>query len=125
MLKIHEITTSQGCLSPISLQTTQGTLQIVDDEGPLDLPAGALEAVMARYGAPFDPQAPIDRVATLDLGNGDRLSHVRHIAGYDVIGRDYLVLEFREREPLCAMSAVVAGALAHLARAERRQSRVC
>jgi hypothetical protein len=45
------------------------------------------------------------------------LRHVRHLAGYDVIARDYLVHDRGDgTEPLCAMATRVAAALAHLAR---------
>jgi hypothetical protein len=57
-------------------------------------------------------------VAWLDLGAGRRLEHVRHLAGYDVVERDYLVLELGDgSEPHCAHGAIVAAALQHLARA--------
>ena len=72
------------------------------------LPARALEAVMARYGAPFDPEAAIAVAGTLDLGDGRRLLHVRHLAGYDVIARDYLVYE------VVARDHVVAGQVSHV-----------
>jgi hypothetical protein len=45
---------------------------------------------------------------------------VRHLAGYDVVKRDYLVLEAGGTEALCAPGATVAAALQHLARAAAR-----
>jgi hypothetical protein len=42
---------------------------------------------------------------------------VRHLAGYDVIGRDYIVYEEPQSEALCALAATVAAALLHLGRA--------
>ena len=47
----------------------------------------------------------------------DVLRHVRHLAIYDVIARDYLVYEAPHREPMCALATIVAGALGHLGRA--------
>ena len=80
----------------------------------------ALEKVMARYGAPFDPEAHVAVIGELELGDGRRLRQVRHLAGYDVIARDYLVLEPVEGESLCALGTTVAGALQFLARAGLR-----
>jgi hypothetical protein len=121
MLKIHERTAENGELVGVYLRVAEGgaqTLEIVDASGALPLPPGALEKVMTRYGAPFDAEARVTVVNELELGAGRRLRHVRHLAGYDVVMRDYLVLELGEGEPLCAFGATVAGALQHLARAE-------
>jgi hypothetical protein len=119
MLKIHELTDGLGQLAGIYLRVgPEGSLQIVDAGGALTLPAGALEKVMARYGAPFDDEAPISVVAELELGGGRRVRQVRHLAGYDVVPRDYVVLDLGEGEPLCALGAAIAGALQHLGRAE-------
>jgi hypothetical protein len=117
MLKIHELTTPAGDLAGVYLRAEAARLEIVDESGALPLPAGALEKVLERYGAPFDPEARIIAVAELALGDGRRLRHVQHLAGYDVVMRDYLVLESIEGEALCAPGATVAGALQHLARA--------
>ena len=92
-------------------------LEIVDGDGALPLPERALEKVLARYGSPFDPDARIIVVAELALGHGKRLRHVQHLAGYDVVMRDYLVLDVEGGESLCAPGATVAAALQHLARA--------
>jgi hypothetical protein len=82
----------------------------------------ALASVTTRYGAPFDPEAPISVVATLDLGDGRALRHVRHLAGYDVIARDYLVYEGAAPEASCALATTIARALEHLAQAVRTRS---
>ena len=55
MLKIHEMTTASGALSGVFLSLSDGGLAIVGDAGTFALPEGALEAVMARFGAPLDP----------------------------------------------------------------------
>jgi hypothetical protein len=96
------------------------TLELVEPSGALPVPEGALEKVMARYGAPFDTDAHVDVVGELELGHGRRLRQVRHLAGYDVIARDYLVLHPSEGESLCVLGTTVAGALQHLARAAAR-----
>lgn len=122
MLKIHELTSATGDLEGVFLRVAaQGAaLEIVEPEGVLPLPAGVLEKVMQRYGAPFDPEAPIEVVGELDLGDGRRLRQVRHLAGYDVIARDYVVLDVADGESLCALGTTVAGALQFLARAAQR-----
>jgi hypothetical protein len=122
MLKVHETTTEsaqsgESGLASVFLRFEDGVLALVSDEGAFPLPDGALEAVMTRYGAPLETAEPLIAVDVLDLGDGRGLRHVRHLARYDVIARDYLVYEGRGREPLCALATTVAGALAHLGRA--------
>jgi hypothetical protein len=123
VLKIHEVTAPDGELAGIYLRLAGAPgagLEIVEPSGALAVPEGALEIVMARYGAPFDEQARVTAVAELELGPGHKLRHVRHLAGYDVVQRDYLVLERPGAEALCAPGTTVAGALQHLARAAAR-----
>jgi hypothetical protein len=123
VLKIHELTDAGGQLVGVYLRVTDSqSLEIVDSEGALPLPQQALEKVLARFGAPFDAEARITVVAELELGAGQRLRHVRHLAGYDVVARDYVVLDSGAGEPLCAPGATVAGALQHLARANRSRA---
>lgn len=99
------------------LAVREGELEIEEDGVARLLPSGALRAVLARYGAPFDASERIAEVAALELGAGERLRHVRHLAGYDVIARDYLVLEVPGSESQCALAAQVTSALLFLARA--------
>jgi hypothetical protein len=123
MLKIHETTRSDGSLAPIHLGFVDGSLAILSDEGTFALPAGALEAVLVRFGAPLDRREDLIPIASLDLGDGGILRHVRHLGRWDVIARDYLVLERGSgpgAEARCAIATTVAGALQHLGRAARR-----
>ena len=119
MLKIHEGSSTEGELAAVFLSFDAGLLQIESGAGAYSLPEAVLATVMQRYGAPFDPEAPITLVATLALGAGSELRHVRHLAGYDVIARDYLVHHAPGREPLCALSITVAAALVHLGKVSR------
>ena len=119
MLKIHEHTTSSGGLATVFLRFDGGLLSVVDEDGVHELPPRALEAVMDRFGAPLAPDAELVDVATLALDDGGQLRHVRHLARYDVIARDYLVYEAAGREPRCALATTVAAALSHLARAAK------
>jgi hypothetical protein len=118
VLKIHEAVSPAGDLVAVFLRhAAGGALELVGDGGALPLPPDALGAVMRRFGAPLDPTEPLTVIDSLELGGGNVLRHVRHRARYDVIARDYLVLEAPGGEPLCALATAVAGALAHLGRA--------
>jgi hypothetical protein len=120
MLKIHEITLDDGSLAPVFLVIEDDVLGVHGSEGTLALPEGALDAAMARYAAPLETSEPLIPVAMLDLGRGRVLRHVRHLARYDVIARDYLVYETAGAEPVIALAATIAGVLAHLSRAAHR-----
>jgi hypothetical protein len=117
MFRIHEFSSVSGALSSVYLRPAGEELEIVSDDGEWVLPHGALYAVLARFGAPFDEDARSTLIATLDLTEGELLRHVRHLAGYDVIARDYLVYEHPNGEALCALAATVAAALLHLGQA--------
>jgi hypothetical protein len=118
MFKIHEFSSATGELSAVYLRLdADGTLEIVSEDGAWQLAESAVRAVLARFGAPFDSAAQISVVAELALASGATLRHVRHLAGYDVIARDYIVYEQPGEEALCAMAATVAAALLHLGRA--------
>jgi hypothetical protein len=121
MFKLNESSSATGELSAVYLQVSAEQLEIVSDEGTWALPHGALRAVLARFGAPFDPEARAWTIATLNLPNSEVLRHVRHLAGYDVIARDYIVYEAPAEQALCALSATVAAALLHLGKAARAQ----
>jgi len=114
VLKIHEFILPNGELSSVFLRRDGAVLTLLGEEGELTLPTGALRAVMLRYGAPFDADAVSDTQATLELDGDARLRHVRHLAGYDVIARDYLVYSEPGLEAICALTTNVAGTLRHL-----------
>lgn len=118
-LKIHETTSPDGALVPVLLVVQDGALGVASDAGVFALPDGALAAVMARFGKPLERSERVALVGALDLGGGRVLRHVRHLARYDVIARDYLVYEVAVagEEPVCALATTVAGALEHLGRA--------
>ncbi len=118
MFRIHEFSSASGELSSVYLRTTDDQLLLVSGERQWPLPRGALRAVLTRYGAPFDREARSSEIANLPLGDGECLRHVRHLAGYDVIARDYLVYEPPDGEALCALAATVTAALLHLGRAQ-------
>jgi hypothetical protein len=117
MLKIHETITAGGEPATVYLTVEEGGLALVADRERFALADVALDAVMVRFGAPLEPAERLSEVATLDLGGGRALRHVRHLGRFDVIARDYLVHDVPGREPLCALATTVAGALFHLGRA--------
>lgn len=119
-MKIHETTKSDGSLAPVFLRAVDGELELVAEEGALALPGEVLARVMARYGAPLGVGTELSEVDRLELGGGARIRHVRHLARYDVIAKDWLVYEAEGQEPLCALANTVAAALGHLARAAAR-----
>jgi hypothetical protein len=94
-----------------------GVMVIRSDEGAFELPDGALDAVMARFGKPLDSSERVSEVDAMAIGQGRVLRHVRHLARWDVIARDHLVYEADGCEPVCALATTVAGALQHLGRA--------
>lgn len=123
-IKIDERTQADGALAGVFLLIDDGTLMVEIEGGSPErhlLPDGALDAVMTRFGKPLEPSEPLTDVEVLVLEGGRRLRHVRHLARYDVIALDYLVLDVPARDTLVALATTVSGALLHLGRAASRQ----
>lgn len=118
MFRIHEFSSASGELSSVYLRTIDGRLLIASDAGEWPLPVAALRAVFTRYGAPFDAAAESALLESLPLAESECLRHVRHLAGYDVIARDYLVYETPGREALCALAITITAALLRLGQAQ-------
>lgn len=116
-LCIDEHALHDGTLGRTLLRLEQDVLTLEVDGAPLGpLPAGSLEAVMDRFGrALADELAPAE--PGMPLGGGASLHALRHLARYDVIARDYLVLVRPGRDSVVQLATTVAGALRHLARA--------
>lgn len=110
-MKIHETTETDGSLAPIELVNDEDGLTLLKAGAALPLPPGALAGVMRHIGSELDHAANMQEIARLETSDGV-LRHCRHLATYDVIARDWLVLADR-----CALATTVAGALEHLARA--------
>ena len=89
-------------------------VRIQDDDGTAgELSVHALDRVMTRYGRELD-----DTVAlvgeVLELPGGFRLRRLRYHAAVDATGRDYLVWERPEGDPLAAVGTMVTAALRYL-----------
>lgn len=119
-MKIHETTNADGTLAPMFLRVVDGDVIVEVEGSAFVLPEAALARVMARYGAPVEGGAKLTEIGALELGGGARIRHVRHLARFDVIAKDWLMYEAHGAEPLCALANTVAAALAHLARVGAR-----
>jgi len=114
---VGERTMPDGSLAPV-------TLAIDGDRAVLslhnthigELPIEAIDVVMRRYGKPLDPSVAVPE-GGLALGEVGRLVHIRFLARYDVIARDWLVLVRPNEEPLAELAVSVVAALEHLASA--------
>ena len=116
-ITIHETTDSAGTLVRTCLRHEDGAFALRVGDELLPLPAGALDAVMKRYGKPLDAaerEMMVDE--RLELDDGGALVRFRFMRRYDVIARDYLVLYREGAEPTCEMATSIAAALDHLAR---------
>jgi hypothetical protein len=94
-----------------------GTLHIEDDGGPErasgELSLAALDRVMVRYGMPLEPGVSATGDA-LELPDGRRLRRMRFHAIVDAEGRDYLVWERPETEPIAVLATHATAALRYL-----------
>jgi len=89
-------------------------IRIQDDDGTAgELSVHALDRVMSRYGRALDDTIALVGDA-LDLPGGYRLRRLRYHAAVDATGRDYLVWERPDGEPLAAVGTMVTAALRYL-----------
>jgi hypothetical protein len=116
VLKLDEVTAPDGTLASVRLDARDGALLVTSGDETLLVPEDALAAIMRRYGAAFDPSEKVSIVATLSFESGEVLRHVRHLARFDVIARDYVVYDAPGGEPLCALAKTVAAALQYVGR---------
>ena len=120
-LSLDEHARDDGSLGRTVLRREEDDALALDVDGACVglLPAGAVEAVMERFGGPLaDDVSPPPQ--GLPLGGGASLHALRHLARYDVIARDYAVLVRPGRDALVLLATTLAGALHHLARAAGR-----
>jgi hypothetical protein len=119
-LTIHEADDGSGALVRTHLVSDGDDLELRVGDASSPLPAGALDAVMKRFGRPLAEDVPPEHVAErLELTYGRALVRFRFRPRYDVIARDYLAYYAPGEEPVCELATAVSAALEHLARARR------
>lgn len=90
-------------------------IRLRDDAEELgELSIAAIDRVMVRYGRPLESGIEVTDPG-LALAGGYRLRRLRFHAVVDAEGRDYLVWERPEGEPLAAIASMVTAALRYLA----------
>lgn len=94
--------------------TSEGDhLRLVDDDGSVgELSLVAVDRVMCRYGRPLDQGIALEGDSL--LCGKYRLRRLRYHAAVDAEGRDYLVWERPDEEPLACVAAMVTAALRYL-----------
>jgi hypothetical protein len=94
----------------------QGRIRITDDDGAsATLSLVAVDRVMCRYGKPLEQGIALEG-DSLVCGDGGshRLRRLRHRAVVDAEGRDYLVWERPDGEPLACLATMATAALRYL-----------
>jgi hypothetical protein len=120
-MRIGERTLQDGSIAPITVSVADDTLSLrIGDQLLGELPLQTLFVVMDRYAKSLDGSVQVP--AGLDLGGGASLSMLRHLARYDVIARDWLVLARPGREPIAELAVSILAALEHLAHVTGRNT---
>ena len=94
--------------------TTDGVrLQLRDGDGPIgELSLVAVDRVMRRYGRALDHGIALEGDAL--ICGRYRLRRLRYHAAVDAEGRDYLVWEAPDAEPLACVATMATAALRYL-----------
>jgi hypothetical protein len=115
VLLVHESLSPEGANERVYLACKDGAITLVEGEAEVEIPEAILARIFARYGNPLEPSVRIEG-PSLELPSGARITHLRFLARYDVIAKDYLVLERTGEEPLVELATGIVAALQHLAR---------
>lgn len=114
MLLLDERICADGTHARTHVALDGAKVRIRDDDGTGgELSIAALDRVMTRYGRALDDAIALVGDA-LDLPGGYRLRRLRFHAVVDATGRDYLVWERPDGEPLAAVATMVTAALRYL-----------
>lgn len=115
VLLLDERILADGRHAKTSATMIDGKVRIRDDgEGVVgELSVAALDRVMVRYGRPLEDDVKVED-AGLDLPGGYRLRRLHYHAAVDAMGRDYLVWDRPDGEPLAAIGSMVTSALRYL-----------
>jgi hypothetical protein len=114
MLKIHETYTADGTAQASYLKVEDGELCLVLPDYEVVIPSSILVRIFERYGKPLDEQVDLTGAISLTVEEGTSVHSLRHLARFDVIAKDYLVLKRTGKEPLAELSVSIYGALMHL-----------
>lgn len=88
-------------------------IKIHDEDGTQgELSLTAIDRVMTRYGRPLESGVALEG-DSLEIG-GYRLRRLRYHARVDTEGRDYLVWERPDEEPLAVVATMATAALRYL-----------
>ncbi len=114
MLLLDERILADGTHARTHAEVEGDKVRIRDDDGTSgELSIAALDRVMTRYGRELEET--IGLVGdVLELPGGYRLRRLRYHAVVDATGRDYLVWERPDGEPLAAVGTMVTAALRYL-----------
>ncbi len=114
MLLLDERIAADGTHVRTHAEAVGDKVRIRDDDGTGgDLSVAALDRVMTRYGRELEETIALVG-DVLDLPGGYRLRRLRFHAVVDATGRDYLVWERPDGEPLAAVGTMVTSALRYL-----------
>jgi hypothetical protein len=117
---IHENLATAGPGQKTWLRQQDGVLVLENAHDAVVVPAGVIATIFSQYARPLAPDIasqvndlPYLRVWSLasPLLN---LHPLRHLARYDVIARDFLVLSQPGAEPLAELTTTIAAALSHV-----------
>ena len=113
MLLLDERIKPDGTHARTWAMTEADRVRITDDDGPTGvLSVVAVDRVMCRYGRPLDHGIALEGEAL--MCGAYRLRRLRYHAVVDAEGRDYLVWERPDGEPLACVAAMVTAALRFL-----------
>ncbi|MDB4961060.1 MAG: hypothetical protein JWP01_1059 [Myxococcales bacterium] len=114
MLLLDERILPDGTHARTHASVDADRVRIIDDDGTSgQLSIAALDKVMTRYGRELEAEIPLDG-EVLEMAGGYRLRRLRYHAVVDAEGRDYLVWERPQGEPLAVVGTMVAAALRYL-----------
>jgi len=116
VLLLDERILADGRHARTSATVLEGRIRIRDDangEQLGELSVTALDRVMVRYGRPLEADVRVEDPG-LELPGGYRLRRLHYHAAVDAMGRDYLVWERPDGEPLAAIGSMVTAALRYL-----------
>ncbi len=121
-LVVHETFDAGGALVRTTL-AVEGEVLVLRENGVAigQLAEEWLAPVFRRYGKPLADDVRPTKPG-IALPGGGELRPLRHLATYDVIARDYLVLALPGEEPLAELATTIAAALLHLARSAPTQA---